>query len=98
MKYEDLVSRPDRVIPELARFLNIDSSRVDEFLKNYDYHRKMSIALYSGGVEATGISPKGISRTHGKPEREEAVGRDNQIMRLLLCLTRNRHLEQYFNY
>jgi hypothetical protein len=98
VKYEDLISQPDIVIPELARFLEIDSSRIGELIRDYHYHKEMSLHLYSGGVEITGIPAKGRSRTRGELKKEEAVERDNRIIKRFMYVTRNRHLEQYFNY
>lgn len=96
VKYEDLMAEPDICIHEIARFLEVNSGRIDDLLRNYDYHKEKSIILYSGEVGLTGIAPKGLSLTRGKLEVAKFMERDYKIIKLFLFITRQSHLEKYF--
>ncbi len=45
--YEDLITNPRKVFTELINFLHEELSLLDEFMANYDRHKKDSIAYYS---------------------------------------------------
>lgn len=45
--YEDLVREPESSLRNLANFLQLDQTALDEFLKNLEHHRKASIREYT---------------------------------------------------
>lgn len=47
--YEDLMAEPESSIRSIAQFLEIDESKVDDFLANIDEHRKKSVNAYTSG-------------------------------------------------
>lgn len=44
--YEDLMTKPQHVFHDLGKYLKISPQKVDEFLKNYESHKKICIEKY----------------------------------------------------
>lgn len=97
VRYSELVSRPNEVFTKLAQFLGIQPEPVADFISRLDDHRKASIALYSGAKPVTGIVPKGVSHTRGKPAPQRVRRWDMWRIKALLWLTLNRRLDIYFD-
>jgi hypothetical protein len=48
IRYEDLILNPEKVLNELANFFNVNEETLNNFLENFDYHRKCCLEMYDG--------------------------------------------------
>jgi hypothetical protein len=60
--YEDLILNPEKVLIELAHFLNVNEEILNNFLENFDYHKKFCLEYYDTRFSKSGD----ISKSKGK--------------------------------
>lgn len=49
--YDELIKNPERTLNNLLKFTQEDSDKLNEFMKNYDYHKNFSLKKYSNLIQ-----------------------------------------------
>jgi len=91
--YEDIIKNFKAESKRIVEFLNLKPDRYHTFMKNYDYHRKRCIEIYSNG--------RGLSKTKGKKaihhsKSNKNFGNMNNIIDKVYPKFKKTYLKRYF--
>jgi len=77
--YEDIINNFEHIIKKIAMFLNLDPASVNEFIKDYDFHKSNGIKSYKiCGHES--VTKGKVTNFHSKKAPLQLLKRINKIL------------------